>query len=56
MKKKQKKVKKTIYIDQDDYKLIKKASKKYNIEEGIFMRKLLSLWIFSNKLQIENTK
>jgi len=56
MKKKEKKVKKTIYIDSDDYKLIEKASKKYQLDEGVLIRKLLSLWIFSNKLQIENTK
>jgi len=55
VKKKNKTPQETIYFpDEEEYNLLKDAIKIYGGDTSVFLRKIISFWLWSNKLQIEN--
>lgn len=53
VRKKKKNLKETIYFtDEDEYNLLKQAKEIYGMEMSCFLRKIISFWLWSNKLKI----
>lgn len=44
----------TAYLDTDDKKLFEKAVKKYGMGKSELLKRIISNWLFENKLQIGN--
>ena len=42
------------FTDEEEYKLFLKAVEMYNLPKSEFMRRIISNWLFQNKLQIES--
>lgn len=44
---------KQVCLSDEDARLLKIALKKYNMKESPFLKRIISDWLFSNKLQLE---
>lgn len=43
----------TVYLDNEDKELFKKAVKKYKIGDSKLLKEIIHAWIFANKLKLE---
>jgi len=45
---------KQVCLSDEDAELLKKALKKYKMKESPFLKRIISDWLFANKLQLQN--
>ena len=45
---------KQVCLNDEDSQLLEEAIKKYNMPESTFLKRIISDWLFQNKLQLEN--
>ncbi len=45
---------KQVWLNDEDAELLEKALKKYKMSESAFLKRIISDWFFSNKLQLQD--